>query len=96
MDTNKKMSIDDRINITCALDNLGKGASGAAIESMNIVLGLDPYVVTGLQEQRGFQYNELTFGDRVLGEVENNSFIALPGKAGHISLMPSKLCPNLD
>ena len=39
---------------------------------------------------------KLNFGDRVLGEVENNSFIALPGKAGHISLMPSKLCPNLD
>ena len=38
---------DDRINITCALDNLGKGASGAAIESMNIVLGLDPK--TGLE-----------------------------------------------
>ncbi len=38
---------EDRINITCALDNLGKGASGAAIESMNIVLGLDPK--TGLE-----------------------------------------------
>lgn len=38
---------DERINIVCALDNLGKGASGAAIESMNIVLGLDPK--TGLE-----------------------------------------------
>lgn len=38
---------EERINITCALDNLGKGASGAAIESMNIVLGLDSK--TGLE-----------------------------------------------
>ncbi|MBQ9124761.1 MAG: N-acetyl-gamma-glutamyl-phosphate reductase [Acholeplasmatales bacterium] len=33
---------EDRINITACLDNLGKGASGAAIECMNIMLGLDP------------------------------------------------------
>lgn len=33
---------EDRINITACLDNLGKGASGAAIECMNIALGLDP------------------------------------------------------
>lgn len=33
---------DDRICITACLDNLGKGASGAAIECMNIMLGLDP------------------------------------------------------
>ena len=26
------------------------------------------------------------------GEVEKNSFIALPGKGGHSGLMPSKLC----
>lgn len=32
----------ERINITACLDNLGKGASGAAIECMNIMLGLDP------------------------------------------------------
>lgn len=32
---------DDRISITACLDNLGKGASGAAIECMNIMLGLD-------------------------------------------------------
>ena len=30
------------ISITAALDNLGKGASGAAVECMNIMLGLDP------------------------------------------------------
>ena len=27
-----------------------------------------------------------------MGEVERNSFIALPGKVGHIGLMPSRLC----
>ncbi len=32
---------DDRIVITSRFDNLGKGASGAAMECMNIVLGLD-------------------------------------------------------
>ena len=37
---------DDRISITACLDNLGKGASGAAIECMNIMLGLDE--TTGL------------------------------------------------
>ena len=30
--------------------------------------------------------------DRVLGEVEKKSFIALPGKGGNSWLMPSKLC----
>ena len=34
---------------------------------------------------------ELNFRDRVLGEVEKNSFIASPGKRGHSGLMPSKL-----
>ena len=34
-------------------------------------------------------------GDRVLGEVEKNSSIALPGKGGHTGLLPSKtICPN--
>lgn len=32
---------DDRIIITSRFDNLGKGASGAAIQCMNIALGLD-------------------------------------------------------
>ena len=32
--------------------------------------------------------------DRVLGEIEKNSFIALPGKWGHSGLLPSKtMCP---
>ena len=34
-------------------------------------------------------------GDRVLGEVEKNSFIALPGKGGHSRLVPLKIvCLN--
>ncbi len=33
---------DERISITSCLDNLGKGASGAAIECMNYMLGIDP------------------------------------------------------
>ena len=32
---------------------------------------------------------------RVLGEVEKNSFIALPGKRGHSGLVPLKtVCPK--
>ena len=39
---------------------------------------------------------QLNLGDRVLGEVEKNSFIALPGKGGNSGLMPLKtVCPNL-
>lgn len=33
---------DDRILLTAVYDNLGKGASGAALECMNYVLGADP------------------------------------------------------
>ncbi len=33
---------EDRIVVTALFDNLGKGASGAAIECMNISLGFDP------------------------------------------------------
>ena len=32
---------EDRILLTARFDNLGKGASGAAIQNMNILLGLD-------------------------------------------------------
>ena len=38
----------------------------------------------------------LDLGDRVLGEVGRNNFIALPGKGGHSRLMPSRLCPTLE
>ena len=37
---------DDRITITALFDNLGKGASGAAIQNMNIALGVEE--TTGL------------------------------------------------
>ncbi len=37
---------DERIVLVSRFDNLGKGASGAAIQNMNIVLGLDE--TTGL------------------------------------------------
>lgn len=37
---------EDRILLTSRLDNLGKGASGAAVQNMNIMLGIDE--VTGL------------------------------------------------
>ncbi len=37
---------DERMTLTCVFDNLGKGASGAAVQNMNIVLGLDE--TTGL------------------------------------------------
>lgn len=41
-------TVTDDIVLLCArYDNLGKGASGAAIECMNIALGLD--ASTGLQ-----------------------------------------------
>ena len=33
---------DERILLVARYDNLGKGASGAALECMNIVMGADP------------------------------------------------------
>lgn len=35
---------------------------------------------------------KLNLGDRILGEEEKHSFIALPGKAGQGGLMPSTPC----
>jgi len=32
---------DDRVLLVARFDNLGKGASGAAVQCMNIALGLD-------------------------------------------------------
>ena len=32
---------DDRIVVTSRFDNLGKGASGAAVQCMNIMMGID-------------------------------------------------------
>ena len=40
---------------------------------------------------------ESNLRDRVLGEVEKNNFIALPGKRQHSRLVPIKtVCPNLE
>lgn len=38
---------EERILLTAVFDNLGKGAAGAAIQNMNIRLGMDP--ITGLK-----------------------------------------------
>lgn len=37
----------ERISMTALFDNLGKGAAGAAVQNMNIALGLDE--ATGLE-----------------------------------------------
>ncbi|MBS1461279.1 MAG: N-acetyl-gamma-glutamyl-phosphate reductase, partial [Ruminiclostridium sp.] len=37
---------DDRIVLCSRLDNLGKGASGAAVQCLNIMMGIDE--TTGL------------------------------------------------
>lgn len=39
---------------------------------------------------------ELNLGDRVWGEVDKKSCIALPNKGGHSGLVSSKLCPALE
>ena len=41
---------DERVLLIARFDNLGKGASGAAIQNMNILLGVDE--TTGLYLQR--------------------------------------------
>ena len=38
---------EERILLTARYDNLGKGASGAAIQNMNLVFGMDE--TTGLR-----------------------------------------------
>ena len=38
---------DDRIMVTTRFDNLGKGASGAAVQCLNIMMGIDE--TTGLR-----------------------------------------------
>ena len=37
-----------------------------------------------------YTHAEWNLEDRVLGKVEKNSFIALPGKGGHSALIPLK------
>ena len=39
---------DERLVLTARFDNLGKGASGAAIQNMNILLGRDRDECAGL------------------------------------------------
>jgi len=39
----KVLGYDDKIILTAQFDNLGKGASGAAVQNMNIMLGFDEY-----------------------------------------------------
>ena len=41
------------------------------------------------QIQPLYPNTELILRDRVLGDVEKNSFISLPGKRGHSGLIPS-------
>jgi N-acetyl-gamma-glutamyl-phosphate reductase len=38
---------EEQTSVTALFDNLGKGASGAAVQNMNIMLGLDE--ATGLE-----------------------------------------------
>ena len=38
---------EDQTSVTALFDNLGKGASGAAVQNMNIMLGIDE--ATGLE-----------------------------------------------
>lgn len=40
-----------------------------------------------------YTHAEWNLEDRVLGKVEKNSFIGLPGKEGHSGLLPSQ-SPN--
>ncbi|MBQ9827175.1 MAG: hypothetical protein IJM62_00675 [Lachnospiraceae bacterium] len=42
---------EDRITLVSRFDNLGKGASGAAIQNMNIILGADEATGLELQEE---------------------------------------------
>ena len=43
---------DDRLLVNACFDNLGKGASGAAVQCMNIVLGCDEAKGLSLKEER--------------------------------------------
>ena len=43
---------DERVLVTSVFDNLGKGASGAAIQNMNLMLGLDPKTGLNVGESR--------------------------------------------
>lgn len=46
----------EQITVTALFDNLGKGASGAAVQNMNLVLGFDEAVGLGLRSERNEIY----------------------------------------
>lgn len=46
------MGNDERILLVSRFDNLGKGASGAAIQNMNIALGLDETIGLSLEDKK--------------------------------------------
>lgn len=41
-----------------------------------VAIGLDPYVVTGVQENQTFQYNELTYGEKWTKQLNQNEMAA--------------------
>ncbi|MBX2950031.1 MAG: hypothetical protein KF704_12195 [Crocinitomicaceae bacterium] len=41
-----------------------------------MILGLDPYVITGAEKNRGFQYNELTYGKKWKNELNQKEMAA--------------------
>lgn len=45
---------DERITLLARFDNLGKGASGAAIECLNVMIGADPYAGLNLGKESEF------------------------------------------
>lgn len=51
---------DERVTLVARFDNLGKGASGAAIQNMNIVLGVDE--ATGLVVPDGYMACNMNLG----------------------------------
>jgi N-acetyl-gamma-glutamyl-phosphate reductase len=57
--TNKLLIVvcgnDRQVTVTALFDNLGKGASGAAVQNMNIVLGLDE-TTSLIQETTGRRF----------------------------------------
>ena len=62
--------------------------SSSGVRDMNWFLSLALLLKTWAL----FTSAEQKCGDRVLGKVEKNYFLALPSRGGHSGLMPSKLC----
>lgn len=70
LDVLSKKEVLHTIDETHLLENKGL----AAPDSDWIVLGIDPYVIGGLTEERGFQYNELTYGSKWKNELDELEF----------------------